>query len=187
MFDVNHPVEELFTEKEQQNLSGIDWSNLLQNYPQFEKFFTEKFRQKLDGLQWCLLLEQQSHFEKYFQEDILQKLDGDEWSCLLKSKPHFVRSFRKEFQQRLNGFEWCDLLEEHPQFISLDPDQYKFVLNCGENKRAVWIDVENPLIIHIGCFYGSKAHAIRAISEKYSGEERDTYIAKVNECFDLVK
>lgn len=124
--------------------------------------------------------------ESLFAEEVQKKFSGG-GCCLLQFQPQYEKYFTEEFHEKLSGDDWCGLLQEHPQFLSLIPKNFKLVLNCGDEKRAIWIDVKEPNIIHIGCFSGTKERAIRAISGKYTGKERDDYIAKVEECFGLVK
>ena len=62
---------------------------------------------------------------------------------------------------------------------------YPVVYDCGDDNRAIYLDLKNKTLIHIGCFVGTKDEAIDAIKDKYDDDVRDTYIAKVEECFQL--
>src|SRR5574343_216728 len=55
-----------------------------------------------------------------------------------------------------------------------------FVANCGNSKRVIARVGET---YYVGCFEGSYNNLIAAISEKYKGQERIDYLAKV----DLLK
>jgi hypothetical protein len=57
--------------------------------------------------------------------------------------------------------------------------------NCGKYNRQIIIRKDNPNIIEIGCFRGTKEEAITRINYKYDGQEAIDYIAKVEECFSL--
>lgn len=60
----------------------------------------------------------------------------------------------------------------------------KSVHHCGRSNRVIYRTKAEPDIIHIGCTSYSKDEAIAAISEEYSGEEKEVYINKVLECFE---
>lgn len=62
---------------------------------------------------------------------------------------------------------------------------YPVVYNCGNKIRAIYLDIEDKRLIHIGCFIGNEAEAIHAIKEKYEGNSAESYIAKVRECFRI--
>lgn len=62
---------------------------------------------------------------------------------------------------------------------------YPVVYNCGKSYRAIYLDFKDRTLIHIGCFKGTKEEAIQRISQEYSGEAMNSYISKVNECFEL--
>jgi hypothetical protein len=62
------------------------------------------------------------------------------------------------------------------------------VYNCGYNNRAIYIDLEDKSLIRIGCFKGTKEEAIQAVTREYQNKnDRDLYINKINECFELQK
>ena len=59
---------------------------------------------------------------------------------------------------------------------------------CGASKRVITIRKDNPNIIQIGCFEGTKKEAIEAITEEYAvTTQRDAYIKKVKKCFKQAK
>ena len=62
---------------------------------------------------------------------------------------------------------------------------YPVVYNCGDEDRAIYLDLEDKRLIRIGCFVGEKSDAIHAIKQKYDGEEAEEYISKVEECFQI--
>jgi len=65
---------------------------------------------------------------------------------------------------------------------------YPVIYNCGDENRAIYLDLKDKNIIHIGCFEGTREGAIRAIKNKYYLlEDRQDYIAKVEKCFELEK
>ena len=63
---------------------------------------------------------------------------------------------------------------------------YPVVYDCGNSKRAIYLNLKDKTLIHIGCFVGTKDEAIDAIKDKYDDGDRDAYITKVNECFELI-
>lgn len=65
---------------------------------------------------------------------------------------------------------------------------YPVVYNCGVYNRAIYLDLKDKSIIHIGCFKGTKEEAIKAISKEYIYfEKREAYINKVEMCFNMWK
>ena len=62
---------------------------------------------------------------------------------------------------------------------------YPVVYNCGNENRAIYLDLVDKNLICIGCFKGTKEEAMKVIGAKYSGAGAESYIAKVNECFDM--
>lgn len=62
---------------------------------------------------------------------------------------------------------------------------YPVVYNCGSNRRAIYLDLIDKNIIHIGCFSGTKEEAIKRIKSEYLSKYADMYISKVEECFDM--
>ena len=63
---------------------------------------------------------------------------------------------------------------------------YPVVYDCGRSKRAIYLDLKDKNIIHIGCFQGTKDQAIEAIKKEYCQEEAEKYIEKVEQCFEMV-
>jgi len=68
-----------------------------------------------------------------------------------------------------------------------DITNYPVVYNCGDDSRAIYLDLKDKELIRIGCFIGTKDEAISRISEKYSGTAKEDYINKVIECFNMYK
>lgn len=64
---------------------------------------------------------------------------------------------------------------------------YPLVSNCGHYHRTIYLDLKDKTLIHIGCFVGTKAEAITAITAKYKASpiERARYIDKVTACFQI--
>lgn len=62
---------------------------------------------------------------------------------------------------------------------------YPIVYNCGNEDRAIYLDLEDKSLIRIGCFIGDEPEAVKAIKQKYIGEKADAYISKVRECFEI--
>ena len=136
----------------------------------------------LDGE--CISLVLIDHPQLFDKFD-LSLLDGYEIYLVICEQPQLANLFDLS---RLNGYDISLLLEKQPQF--------KDVFNCvivpdaGINSRTLFIKKDEPSIIHLGCFNGTKEEAVRAITSgwPYSHRtvERDLYISKVEECFKLL-
>jgi hypothetical protein len=59
-------------------------------------------------------------------------------------------------------------------------NNYPLVYNCGNQNRAIYLDLKDKTIIHIGCFKGTKQEALSAVSMKYG---RSIYYQQIIECF----
>ena len=57
-----------------------------------------------------------------------------------------------------------------------------FATNCGDNDRVITL---SNSIYTIGCFRGTKEEAVKAIEEKYTGEDKIAYVKKLNDCEDM--
>jgi len=58
-----------------------------------------------------------------------------------------------------------------------------FAIDCGDEKRV--IKYKDDIYI-IGCWEGTYDEAVEDISEKYTGEARDAYIAKLQDTKDML-
>ena len=160
-------------------LTNAQTMELLINNP---TYINEIDTLSLDGE--CISLVLIDHPQLFDKFD-LSLLDGFEISCLLREQPQLANLFDLS---RLNGYDISLLLRNQPQF--------KDVFNCvivpdaGINSRTLFIKKDEPSIIHLGCFNGTKEEAIQAIKQNryyYNHtEERDLYISKVEECFKLL-
>ena len=54
---------------------------------------------------------------------------------------------------------------------------FNMVTNCGDKNRVV---IRYGEIYHIGCFKGTYEEAVDAISKKYTGDNRDSYVCKLD-------
>ena len=112
-------------------------------------------------------------------------LSGSAIVELLREQPQLNGKFDLSL---LVGRDISWLLEKQPQFK--DVFNCVIVINAGTNKRTIFIKKDEPTIIHLGCFSGTKEEAISAITGGWSysrcQEERDRYISKVEECFNLL-
>ena len=72
-------------------------------------------------------------------------------------------------------------------YLSNTQINYPFEENCGENNRYIHLDFNDKTKIRIGCFIGNKDEAIKAVSNKYTGEDAEDYINKINNCFEKNK
>ena len=60
--------------------------------------------------------------------------------------------------------------------------------NCGSSRRNIYIVNQKGILkVKLGCFWGTKEEAIKAIEEKYRKEQGDEYIIKIKLAFDKGK
>lgn len=66
---------------------------------------------------------------------------------------------------------------------------YPVVYDCGFHKKAIYLDLKDKTKIRIGYFKGTKRQAIKKIKKEYRSniKQRDEYIEKVIECFNMWK
>ena len=136
----------------------------------------------LNGWEIASVLLKQPELHDVFD---LTKLSGSDIAWVLREQPQLANLFELT---TLKGHAISVLLEKQPQF--------KDVFNCvmvpdvGHRNRTIHIKKDEPSIIHLGCFNGTKEEAIQAIKQNryyYNHtEERDLYISKVEECFKLL-
>ena len=65
-------------------------------------------------------------------------------------------------------------------------ENYPVVYNCGNQKRAIYIDLEDKSLIRIGCFKGTQQESIDKINQDYEGQAAKDYIDKVKQCFSMI-
>ena len=59
---------------------------------------------------------------------------------------------------------------------------------CGKSNRVIYINLDDPEIICIGCFKGTKEEAIERIKNSgYNKKGKKKYIKKIKKCFKLAK
>ena len=84
----------------------------------------------------------------------------------------------------------CTSLSSIPDNLTFDLSgrtsltDYPVVYDCGKEKRIIYIKIQTPKLIHIGCFVGTEMEAINAVNKKY-GHDSGGYIAKIKECFEI--
>ena len=138
------------------------------------KYISEELS-KLDGNDWSYLLRKRPQLA--YQCD-WSKLDGWDWSYLLREQPQLADQCD---WSKLDGYDWSYLLREQPQLAD-QCTTYVLENGCGQYNRTIYISREEPLIIHIGCFSGTREEALSAIKAKYSDSKE--YCAKVESCFN---
>ena len=131
---------------------------------------------KLDGDDWMYLLRKHLQFADHCD---WSKLNGYNWANLLCAQLQFADHCD---WSKLDRHDWTYLLREQPQFAD-HCTQYVFEHRCGDIKRTIYINIDKPMLIHIGCFEGTEEEAISAINKEYSGQAATDYISKVKSCF----
>ena len=116
-----------------------------------------------------------------FIEKYKDKVDWNEISFHQKLSERFIEKHADKVNWRY--ITYCQKLSK--EFLRKN---YYIVHNCGNENRSIMIYKDNPKIIYIGCFSGTKEEAIEAIRKRYCLHEEIMidYIAKVEECFNFV-
>jgi len=121
-------------------------------------------------------------FDKYrsfmirYLAEIITMTDVITNDYILDNKEHF-----KKYTATLEEFYEPSI--EVIRELNLIDVPLAVMYNCGDSNRVIKIHLSDPDIIHIGCFKGIRDEAVEAISEKYSGEKKEDYIRKVDNCF----
>jgi len=155
----------------------VDWREI-SIYQKLSEDFIREFRDKVD---WVQISDYQKLSEDFIRE-FKDKVDWVQISVRQKLSEDFIREFKDELDIRcINLYQ--NLSDEFLEEFKLQRRYIKIVHNCGNSNRRIYRKIETPGLIHIGCFIGTHQEAIDAISKRYDEEERDAYIAKVNECY----
>ena len=137
----------------------MNWGGISTNQKLSEDFI----REYQDKVNWTSI----SEFQKLSEDFIREFQDKVKWNKIKKYQ-NLSENFIKEFSSFLSEY---NLL--------------KVIHHCGKNNRPIYITKNNPTKVVIGCSSFTKEEAIEAINKKYNGEERQEYIDKINECFNL--
>ena len=158
----------------------VEWVEIISARQKLSEGFIREFADKVD---WIHI----SVFQKLSEEFIREFSDKVSWTNIRirqKLSEGFIREFIDELDIRyINSHQ--NLSYEFLEEFKLQKKYIKIVHNCGNHNRYIYRLIETPDIIHIGCFRGTQQEAIDAIRRNYDGEDRDEYISKVNECFDV--
>jgi hypothetical protein len=181
----------------------INWSDISSNHKLSEPFIRE-FKNKVSWLNISTYQKLSEPFIREFQDKVswvniaqYQKLSEDfirdfkdrvSWwyiSQYQKLSEAFIREFKDRviwghisIYQRLSESFIKEFNIENYNILNI-------IHNCGNSNRLIIIRKDNPNIIEIGCYRGTKEEAIERINNKYDGQEAIDYIAKVEECFSL--
>ena len=137
----------------------VDWTNI-SHYQKLSEDFISEFQDRVDW--WDI-----SKYQKLSEDFIRNNKDKVSW-VKIKKYQKLSEGFIKEFSLVLSEFKIL-----------------KVAHYCGDNNRPIYITKNNPTKVVIGCSSFTKEEAIEAINKKYNGEERQEYIDKINECFNL--
>jgi phosphoribosylanthranilate isomerase len=159
----------------------VDWSCISVCQKLSENFIRE-FKNKVD---WSCISVYQTLSNDFIRE-FKDKVDWYWISACQKLSDEFIREFKNEVDWScISAYQTLsdEFIREFKDKLILEKLNIKSVFHSGKSKRCIYIKKSNPEIIHIGCFSGTKEEAIKAVSEKYSGNSRDEYIEKIEECF----
>ena len=141
---------------EYSSVNEIDWRFISDNFRLSEEFI----REFSDKVNWYNI----SYSQKLSEDFIREFKDKVNWS--------YISVYHK-------------LSEEFCEEFNIKSNILNSIFYCGTYNRIICIEKDNPNIIYIGCFSGTKPEAIASINSKYSGQEAIDYISKVEECFNF--
>jgi len=157
----------------------VDWRHVSN-----EQTLTESFiREFSDKVNWRHLSGSQELSEPFIEEFA----DKVNWT-IISYYQKLSKKFIEENVDRLylgNLIPFQELSDEFCTKHNIKSNILKSVFHCGVKHRTIYRTKDEPDLINIGCFNGTKDEAIIAISKKYKSKERDDYISKVNKCFSV--
>ena len=157
----------------------VKWVEISYNQKLSEDFIRE-FKDKLD---WRRI----SYNQKLSEDFIREFQDKLDW-CRISDKQKLSESFIREFKDKVIWnyiSSYQKLSDEFCKEFNIESNILNSVFYSGKYNRCIYIKKDNPNIIYIGCFSGTKPEAIASINSKYSGQEAIDYISKVEECFNF--
>jgi hypothetical protein len=128
--------------------------------------------------------------QKLSESFIREFQDKLKWK-MVSSHQKLSENFIREFQDKVKWNKikkYQNLSKEFIEEFSLVVSKYnilKVVHYYGKTNWPIFILKKDPNKVVIGCSSFTKEEAIEAINKKYNEEERQEYINKVNECFNL--
>ena len=161
------------------SLNDVNWT-LISKHQKLSEDFIREFK---DEVAWTRI----SSYQKLSEEFIREFQDKVYWSHI-SSYQKLSESFIREFKDKVYWDNISDIQKLSDNFckeFNLKSDILNSIFYCGEYSRTIYIKKENPKIIYIGCFEGTKQEAIDSIYKKYSGQESIEYISKVEQCFNF--
>jgi len=121
------------------------------------------------------------------EKTILEMQDKVNWTKI-SSYQKLSEEFIEDNLDRLDFYKVIEIQELSDEFCAkhnVKSNILKSVFHCGTEHRSIYRTKDEPELIRIGCFKGTRDKAIKAISKKYKGKEKEDYISKVNECFNI--
>ena len=167
----------IFSEYDSEN--EIDWKKISHDKKLSEDFIRE-FKDKVNWTEISYIQKLSEDFIREFQN----KVKWFEISYNQKLSEYFIREFKDKLDWRRISYNQ-KLSDEFCKEFNIESNILNSVFYSGKYNRCIYIKKDNPNIIYIGCFSGTKPEAIKAINEKYSGQEAIDYISKVEECFNF--
>jgi len=180
----------------------LKWTKVSWSQPLSESIIRE-FQDKVN---WTLITSEQKISENFIRE-FSHKVNWNYLSWAQKLSEDFIEEFadkvnwlRISAYQELseefieNNLERLDIIklaesrslsDEFCKKHKIECNILSSVFHCGTEHRCIYRTKDEPDLINIGCFKGTKREAKAAISKKYKGEKRKDYIAKVEKCFSI--
>jgi len=136
----------------------VNWTSI-SRYQRLSEKFIREFKNEVDWYK----ISQHQRLSKKFIRKFKDKVDWDNISQYQQLSDDFIREFK-------------DNIKEHKLL--------KSVHYCGAHNRCIYINKDDPNIIHLGCFSGNKEEAIKAVSIEYKDKDKKKYISQIEECFN---
>lgn len=156
--------------------SKYDWSLILYNHT-LSMELMNKFKDQLD---WYMVCTRQSLTEKFMEQNHKYL----RW-YIMQHHQRLSESFMTNHMDKLDNYLITKLQETSDEFCkihNIQPNILRAEYQCGIHKKIMYIKKDNPEIIYIGGFVGTRKEAISNICIT---EDWKSYAKKINKCFNL--
>ena len=154
----------------------VDWE-YISEYQKLSGKFIREFQDEVD---WCCVSYRQKLTENFIRK-FKNKVSWFWVSRFQKLTEDFIREFQNDVDWG-NISEYQKVSKKFLKEFNLKSNLLNSVHYCGNINRVIYINKNQPNIINIGCFKGTKEEAIAAVKKKYINPKK--YIFKIKECFN---